>query len=190
MPGSRPLVGSPGTRYGIDRHHELMLLRAELHAVERFAVGRVALAADVVGDAGLGHQIAFVAGIDEHRAAINFGRSPCVIDVIFGAVAAHAVLQIQPLAECDRHLGLGQQLRDRSLRRRAARRSTSSLRRAACACSDRRPSSPASRLRAGRNACRRAGKTRGRCRRWPACCRCRWPPVRRRSVRPDVGPVR
>ena len=41
----------------------------DLHAVERLAVLGVGLAADVVRHAGLGHQVAFVGGVDEHRPA-------------------------------------------------------------------------------------------------------------------------
>ena len=41
---------------------------ADLDAVEGLAVGGVRLAADVVADAGGGHEVAFVGAVDEHGA--------------------------------------------------------------------------------------------------------------------------
>ena len=47
-----------------------MVQHAGLHAVALLAVGALRLAADVIVDAGGGHQVAFVGGVDEHPAAV------------------------------------------------------------------------------------------------------------------------
>ena len=73
----------------------------DLHAVEGLAVGLVGLAADVVGDAGRGHQVALVGGVDEHLAAVGLARFHRDRDET-PAVLADAVLPIEPLAEDDR----------------------------------------------------------------------------------------
>ena len=101
-PGSRPLDGSPGLTYG-----SIFLMNwwcvgvFDLHAVEGLPVGLVGLAADVVGDAGRGQQIALVGGVEEHLAAVGLARFHGDRDET-PAVLADTVLPIKPPAEDDR----------------------------------------------------------------------------------------
>src|ERR1035441_546404 len=62
---------------GIDRDRELMLGRFGPDAVERFIVIRIPLAPDSVADSRLGHQVAFVGGIDEHASAKDLAVLHC-----------------------------------------------------------------------------------------------------------------
>jgi hypothetical protein len=68
--GQEAAGGIAGDDVGRDAGKELMRLGLPgLDAVEGFAELGVGLAADAVGDAGLGHEIALVGGVDEHFGA-------------------------------------------------------------------------------------------------------------------------
>ena len=72
MPREEAARGVAGDDVGVDGHLELVADGvAGLDAVDRLAVLGVRLAADVVRDAGRGHQVALVGGVDEHPAAVG-----------------------------------------------------------------------------------------------------------------------
>ncbi len=102
---------------GIDWLDELVracVLR--LDAVQRFVVLGIRLAANRVRDAGLGHQIAFVRGVDEHLAA----KGPAALHRDRDdsrAVLVHSVLEVQSLAFGHAHLGLGEHVAEDPFRR-------------------------------------------------------------------------
>ena len=79
---------------------------ADLHAVERLAVGGVGFAADVVADAGFGHQVAFIGRVDEH---LTRELAAALHDDLHDtrAVFDHALLQVEAFAEDDGHLVAG-----------------------------------------------------------------------------------
>ncbi len=79
---------------------------ADLDAVERLAVGSVGLAADVIADAGLGHQVAFVGRIDENLAReLTSALHDNLHDA--GAVLDHAFLKVEAFSVYDRHFVSG-----------------------------------------------------------------------------------
>ena len=99
----------------IDRFCELVAHGVlGLHAVQGFAVRGVGLAADGMTDAGLGHQVAFVGGVDKRAAGENAarlhddGRDP-------SAFLADAAAQVKSLADNHRHAGLGEHLAEHVL---------------------------------------------------------------------------
>ena len=84
-----------------------------LDAVQRLAVGGVRLAADVVGDAGLRHEVALVRRVDEDAAFVALTRfHPDRRDG--GARLRHAAAaEVEPPAEAHGHAGLvGHRLQD------------------------------------------------------------------------------
>ena len=103
----RQQVAAVVLRREIDQ--ELVERRLVAHAGEGFAILRRALAPERVGDAGLRHQVAFVAGVDEH----GRGELAAVLGGDRGdgrAVLAHAVLLAQPLPLEDGDAGGAQHL--------------------------------------------------------------------------------
>ena len=101
--------------------------RLELDAVQGFAVGLVRFSADVIGDAGAGHQVAFIGRIDEHFAAIGLAglhrdRDDARLGLLGHRWSGPDVGRRRP-GPCVRGSDHG-----RSSRRRAARRSRLRLR--------------------------------------------------------------
>ena len=91
----------------VDLDLELVGFRvADLDAVKRLAVGGVGLAADVIADARLGHEVAFVGGVDEHLAG-EF--TTALHDDLHDARAVldHALLEVETFAVDHRHLVAG-----------------------------------------------------------------------------------
>ena len=79
---------------------------ADLHAVERLAVGGVGFAADMVADAGFGHQVAFIGRVDKH---LTGKLASALHDDLHDARAVldHALLEVETFAKDYRHLIAG-----------------------------------------------------------------------------------
>ena len=92
---------------GVDLHLELVVPgMTDLHAVQRLAVGCVGLAAHMVADARLGHEVAFVGRVDEHLAG---ELTSALHDDLHDAsvLLHHALLQVETFAVDDGHLVAG-----------------------------------------------------------------------------------
>jgi len=83
----------------INADGELVHGRLRAHAVERFAILRIGLPAHVVSNPGLGHEVAFVTGIDEDFAA----KSPPLFRGELHEVRAVFLHALELFAEINRH---------------------------------------------------------------------------------------
>jgi len=91
---------------GIDVLDELVVNRIlDLHSVQRFTVRLVAFSANMIGNAGGRHQVAFVSRVDIHHATVSFAGFHRDRDDTC-AVFLNALFPIEPLAEDDGDLVL------------------------------------------------------------------------------------